>query len=445
MVGRHTRGDGETVERADIRPDIWPGPGPRWLTAALHTAFTLLLVGGVARLLTEGPLTGRTGWVLALFLVFGVLYVAGQTRAPAPAHGGRPTTRHLLWLGAVLAVWLVLLAVEPSATWCTMPLLFTGLHKLPVRLAVPLAAVLVVLVVATELRVASGGFNPNLVLAPVALGAVATAVLVDARRLSAQQRLLIDDLVRTRGELAATERHAGVLAERQRLSAEIHDILAQSLSSQRMLLQAAERHWHTDPDTAHTHMKDAAGTADRALAEVRRFVRDLTPLDLAGSSLVQALRELAEPRRPADGAGPVGVPGVDGVPGPVVEFRLDAEPGAPGAPGPLPGPAETALLRVAQQALANVREHAGARRVVITLTCLEDRITVDIADDGRGFDVSRPPRRGGAGTRGHGLAGMRNRARQAGGTLAVESTPGEGTVVTMSVPLPAHGDGRGTA
>lgn len=409
------------MERADTRPDS----GSRWLTAALHAAFALLLAGGIARVLTHGPHTARTGWVLALFLVFGALYAVGQLRAPAPTDGGRPSARHLLWLGAVLAVWLVLLALEPSATWCTMPLLFTGLHRLPVRLAVPLAAVLVVLVVATELRVATGAFNPNLVLAPVALGTVATAVLVDSRRLAARQRLLIDDLVRTRGELAATERHAGVLAERQRLSAEIHDILAQSLSSQRMLLQAAERHWHSAPDTAYDHMRDAATTADRALAEVRRFVRDLTPLDLAGGSLVQALRGLAEPGRPAD------------APGPVVEFRLDAE---PGAPGPLPGPAETALLRVTQQALANVREHARARRAVVTLTCLEDRITVDIADDGRGFDASGTPRRGRAGTRGHGLAGMRNRARQAGGTLAVESTPGEGTVVTMSVPLGAAGE-----
>ncbi|MDT0611114.1 sensor histidine kinase [Streptomyces lancefieldiae] len=402
------------MERDGTEPD----PDARWLTAALHTAFVLLLGGAIARLLTHGSADGgRTGRVLALFLAFGVLYLFGRLRAPAPLHGERPTVRHLCWLGAVLVLWLVLLALEPSATWCTMPLLFTGLHRLPVRLAVPLAGALVVLVVVSEIRVATGGFNPNLVIAPLALGIVATAVLVHSRRLTARQRLLIDDLVRARGELAATERHAGILAERQRLSAEIHDILAQSLSSQQMLLQAAQRHWHTAPDTAHTHVRDAAATADRALAEVRRFVRDLAPLDLAENSLVQALRDLAER---------------DGAPAPAVEFRLDAEPGLPGA---LPGPVEAALLRVTQQALANAREHAGAGRAVITLTCLEDRITVDIADDGRGFDVRRSPHRGRAADRGHGLALMRMRARQAGGTLTVESASGEGTVVTMSVPL----------
>lgn len=412
--GKVVRGSGDAVEQDGTDPD------ERWLTAALHAAFLLLLGGAVTRLLTHGPAGGfRTAWVLALFLAFGALHLFGRLRAPGPRHGERPSVRHLVWLGAVLALWLVLLALEPSATWCTMPLLFTGLHRLPVRLAVPLAAALVVLVVVSEVRVSTGEFNPNLVIAPVALGTVATAVLVHSRRQTTRQRLLIDDLVRARGELAATERRAGILAERQRLSAEIHDILAQSLSSQQMLLRAAQRHWRTAPDTAHTHVEAAAAASERALAEVRRFVRDLSPLDLAEGSLVQALRGLAEP---------------DGAAGPAVEFRLDA---APGSAGPLPGPVEATLLRVTQQALANAREHAEADRVVVTLTRPEDedRVTVDIADDGRGFDLRRPPPRGrSAGHRGQGLPAMRMRARQAGGELTVESAPQEGTVVTISVP-----------
>ncbi|WP_233521597.1 sensor histidine kinase [Streptomyces triticagri] len=412
-------------DRAAVRDRTAFDPDARWLTAALDAAFVLLLGGAVARLLTHGPADGaHTGWVLALFLLFGAVHLLGRLTAPAPRVGERPTTRHLCWLAAVLGLWLLLLALEPSATWCTMPVLFTGLHRLPVRMAMSLAAGLVLLVVVSEIRISTGEFNPNLVIAPVALAAVATAVLVHLRRLTGRQRGLIDDLVRARGELAATERHAGILAERQRLSAEVHDILAQSLSSQQMLLQAAERHWQTDPDTAHAHVRDAAATADRGLAEVRRFVRDLTPLDLADDSLVQALRALAE----RDDAGP----------GPAVEFRLDAEPGVVGT---LPGPVETALLRVTQQALANAREHAGAARAVVTLTCLEDRTTVDIADDGRGFDLARPVRRGRAAGRGHGLRGMRTRARQAGGTLTVDSAPGEGTVVSMSVPYGAGSAG----
>lgn len=118
-----------------------------------------------------------------------------------------------------------------------------------------------------------------------------------------------------------------------------------------------------------------------------------------------------------------------------MEFRLD------GRLGTLPERAEAALLRIAQGALANVREHAAATRAALTLTCLDDQVSLDIADNGRGFDADRPAAaeagRAGAAAgreRGHGLPAMRVRARQSGGTLTVESTPGEGTVVSAALP-----------
>lgn len=424
--GRRPAAEGEArpgpAPGPDLRtePDARPDPDSWWLAAVLHTAFLVLWGSSLTRFLLRDDDGARTGWVLGLFLAFGALYPLGWRWAPGPSRGGRPTARHLLWLGAVLAVWAALLLVAPSATWCAMPLLFAGLHNLPERTAVPLAAGLTVLVIGSELRATTGDFNPNMVAAPAALAAVATAVLVHIRRQAARQARLIDDLVRTRGELAAAERRAGILAERQRLSAEIHDTLAQNLSSQQMLLQAADRLWRDDPELARGHVRDAAGTAARGLAEARRFVRDLAPLDLADSALVPALRTLAER---------------ESRPGAAVVFRLDGD-----APGPLPAPVEAALLRVAQGALANVREHAAATRAYLTLTCGEEGIAVDVADDGRGFDIRRAARRGAVrtrgarGTRGHGLDAMRLRARQAGGTFDVESAPGEGTVVTVSVP-----------
>ncbi|MEU8828429.1 sensor histidine kinase [Streptomyces sp. NPDC048636] len=384
----------------------------------MDSAFLLLLGSSLVRFLSRDQGQPRTAWVVALFSAFGVLYVLGRLLAPAPRPGARPTARHLVWLGAVCTVWGGLLVLAPSATWCAMPLLFTGLQALPARTAVPLAAALTVLVVASELRVARGGpgghgaLNPNVVVAPLAIATVATAVLVHLRRQAARQRVLIDDLVRTRRELAATERRAGVLAERQRLSTEIHDTLAQGLSSQRMLLQAADRMWSAEPDTARRHVRDAAAIASRNLVEARRFVQDLAPADLTERTLAQALRALAE-RASGEGL--------------TVDFRLD------GAPGPLPERVAAALLRIAQGALANVREHAWATRAALTLTCLDDQISLDIADNGRGFDADRHPAPDG--DRGHGLPAMRVRARQSGGALTVESTPGEGTVVSASVPL----------
>lgn len=388
-------------------------PDERRLAAVVHTAFFLLLCSSFARFLTRDQDGARAGWVVALFAVFALLYVLGYVLAPAPAPGSAPTTRHLVWLGAVSAVWVVLLALAPSATWCAMPLLFAGLYALPPRIAVPLAAVLTTLVVISQVRVSDGTLNPNMVVAPPAIAAVATAVFVQLQRQTARQRVLIDDLVRTRRDLAATERRAGVLAERQRLSTEIHDTLAQGLSSQQMLLQAAERVWETDPDAARAHIGKAVGITSRGLAEARRFVHDLAPADLAGQSLPAALGALAER---------------ESGPGLTIGFRLD------GDPGPLPERIEAALLRIAQGALANVREHAAATRAALTLTCLDDQVSLDVADNGRGFDAaalpSEPDR-----TRGHGLPAMRIRARQSGGTLAVESAPGEGTVVTVAVLL----------
>jgi len=390
-------------------------PDERWLVATVHAAFFLLLGSSFARFLMRDGDGAHTGWIVTLFAAFCLLYVLGRALTPPPRPGSAPTTRHLVWLGTVSAVWAVLVVLAPSATWCAMPLLFVGVHTLPPRIAVPLAAVLTALVVASEIRVAHGTLNPNMVVAPPAVAAVATAVLVHLQRQSVRQRVLIDDLVRTRRDLAATERRAGVLAERQRLSTEIHDTLAQGLSSQRMLLQAAERVWESDPDAARAHLGKAAGITSRGLAEVRRFVHDLAPADLAEHSLPGALAALAER---------------ESGPGLTVEFRLD------GTPGPLPERSEAALLRIAQGALANVREHAAATRAALTLTWLDDQVSLDVADNGRGFDASAaPPTDVSDRARGHGLPAMRIRARQSGGTLTVESTPGEGTVVSAAIPL----------
>ncbi|RFU38418.1 sensor histidine kinase, partial [Actinomadura logoneensis] len=138
----------------------------------------------------------------------------------------------------------------------------------------------------------------------------------------------------------------------------------------------------------------------------RRFVRALAPSDLAAGSLPHALRSLAD----REGA----ALRIEGE-----EYPLTPEEGA-------------ALHRVAQGALANAREHAAAGRVVITLSYLDDQVALDVADDGRGFDPAAP--RPGGPDRGYGLPAMRDRITGVGGTLVVESEPGEGTVVAARLP-----------
>jgi signal transduction histidine kinase len=412
----HVRDDQDADERnPDDRGADERDPDARWLARVMHTAFFLLLGASLARYLLRHPWEFRSPWIIGLSVALAVLYTVG------PVFGPRATPRRLLWLFTVVAVWVVLVVLAPSFAWCAVPLLYTGLRALPTRAAIALVALLTLFVVAAQLRLADGGLDPNLILAPPSVAAVATAVFIHAERLAERRRALIDDLVRTRRELAATERREGTLAERQRLSMEIHDTLAQSLSSQQMLLQAADRTWDTDPPTARGHVRTAESIAERSLAEARRFVHDLAPADLAeGGSLPQALRTLAA----RETTGTL-----------TVRFHLD------GPDVPLPQPAQSALLRIAQGALANVREHADASTATLTLTVLDDQVVLDVADDGRGFDpaAARPGARPGAappnGQRGHGLPAIRARTDQLGGTLTIESAPGEGTVLSAAIPL----------
>ncbi len=381
----------------------------RALTIVMHTAFFVLLAASLARYLARHGGGPHTPWIVALSLLLAVLYVLG------PALGTRPGPRRLVWLALVAAAWALLVVQAPSFAWCAVPLFYTGLRTLPPRAAIPLVALLTALAVAAQLELA-GWPDPNVLVAPPAVAAVAATVYVVMHRQATRQHALIDDLVRTRRELAATERREGTLAERERLAREIHDTLAQGLSSQRMLLQAADRLWDTAPGTAREHVRTAAVIAERSLAEARRFVHDLTPADLAGGGgLPRALRTVAD--RETTGG---------------LTVRVHTE-GAP--PETLPAPVETALLRIAQGALANVREHAGATTATLTLTCLDDQIVLDVMDDGRGFDPAHARHTAGDERRGHGLPAIRARLRQLGGTLTVESAPGRGTVLSAAIPL----------
>ncbi|MFF2196466.1 sensor histidine kinase [Streptomyces sp. NPDC058157] len=393
----------------------------------MHAAFFLLLGASVARFLLRHPGEPRTPWIIALSITLALLYVlgpavGGTTATPPPAQQTptqqtpTPTHRRRLWLGLVVATWVVLVLLAPSFAWCAVPLFFTALRTLPPRAAAALVTVLTVFVVAAQLKL-STAFDPNLLLAPPAIAALATAVFIHMERQAQAQRALIDDLIRTRRELAATERREGTLAERQRLSMEIHDTLAQHLSSQQMLLQAADRTWDTDPATARAHVRTATGIAARGLAEARRLVHDLAPPELDnGTGLTDALRALDA--------------------GPDIEVRFHLE----GTPAPLPDRAESALLRIAQGALANIREHSGARTAALTLSFLGDQVVLDIADDGTGFPTAPTGTPTTTPTdRGHGLPAMRARVRQLGGTLTIESTPGEGTVLSASIPLEPTG------
>jgi signal transduction histidine kinase len=192
---------------------------------------------------------------------------------------------------------------------------------------------------------------------------------------------------------------------------------------------------------ARTRVRAVADGLGTNLAETRRMLRDLTPSDVARTGLDGALRLLCA-RATTDGTaarvrfravgGSVGdhepalEPVLESVFEPVLEPVLDEH-------------AATALFRIAQSSLANVREHARAVHVLVTLRCRPDQVDLEVADDGVGFDPaevlaasSQPgasPRPG----RGFGLPAARARLREYGGDLEVSSAPGQGTVIRATV------------
>lgn len=526
--------------RAYHRQDMTTSPTPAavlgqsgGLLKALHTTFVVLVLASAVRYLTGHGFGDQAPWMIAGALALLATYAAG------PVLPGR------VWLALLVVVWFGLVLLAPSFAWCAVPLSFVALRVLAFWPACAVVAGMVATVVVQWTRMADR-LDPTIVLGPACIAVLAVGAYRALERDAVARQVLLDDLHAAQGDLADAQHQAGALAERARLSREIHDSVAQGLSSINLLLQAAEREWDDRPTAAREHAALAATTARDGLDEVRRVVRDLAPAELAASGLTAsgaAASGLAASATVAPGtaasdtvvsgtaASGATAPGVAGsgaaasdpaasglaasataASGAAASGTVAAETGAsdtvaagaaasgaaaagvaatgtaasgadasgaaasgaaalgtaatgtaasgqpalPGAlrqtcerlaavsdvdvrvqvhgtPVSLGAEVETALLRTARGALANVLEHSAATTAVVTLTYQPDSVVLDVRDDGRGL--------AGRGTtdpdRGRGLAGMRDRLSQLGGTLILESEPGEGTALAASIPLKA--------
>jgi signal transduction histidine kinase len=233
---------------------------------------------------------------------------------------------------------------------------------------------------------------------------------------STERKRLVEQLQATMAEnaglhaqLLVQAREAGVLDERQRMAAEIHDTLGQGLTGIITQLQAARR-----AEDWQRHVDIAVRLARDSLAEARRSVHAVGPGHLATAPLDEALRAV------------------------VTEWgernEVSAEFTVTGTVRPMHPEIEETLLRTAQEALANAAKHASATRVGLTLSYMEDVTTIDVRDDGAGFDLSRAGDGGG-----FGLSSMRRRVDRLAGTLEIESAPGAGTAISASVPAVTRG------
>lgn len=380
---------------------VWVWNVVFYVTLALATAIALWT--GTARafvsaMLGLSALLGAWYWLVLL------------RRSPNPANQARVG---LTFLVGAVALW------YPLAGWHQAYYLvssnFFGMMWafLPFGWAVAGNVVLILLILlrslATTGQPLSSVLGWPLLSGAFGLGwAVLLALWMRSVMLESQKRQqLIEELEATRNSLAQAERQAGVLEERQRLAREIHDTLAQDLSSIVMHLEAADAALPAGAEPAGTHVSRARETARSGLREARRLVLALRPEPLEGASLPEALRRVA-----AHWAEETGVPAAVTV---------------TGEPAALHPEADVTLLRAAQEALTNVHKHARAQRVDLTLSYMGDQVTLDVQDDGAGFDPAAP-------ANGVGLAAMRERAAQLGGTVSVESRPGGGTTVAVSIP-----------
>ncbi|MFI6326269.1 sensor histidine kinase [Nonomuraea sp. NPDC050556] len=376
--------------------DVWARSYPFW-----DAYFGIVLVVTIALVSADGEQPGHVRAVaITLLVLLSVAYALAGRRA---VRGAR-TSRHGYWYGAAMLVLFIPAALMVPATAVALsalaPQAFMSFRP-------PLATSLVVTLFAGPaiLFAVSADVSPVLVACVSVVILSSSALLgVFIDRLGAQnteRARLIAELERTRAELAEVSREAGVLAERERLAGDIHDTLAQGFTGITLLVQAAEAELGES-----RHLTLAVRTAQENLAETRALIAALAPPSLADASLEEALHRLAK------------------------NFETPAKVLVEGTARPLAPATELALLRVAQEGLANVRKHARASAAELALVYTPQSVRLTLTDDGCGFDPE-------AARDGFGLRGMRGRVTRAGGTLSVASEPGAGTALTVELPCSA--------
>ncbi|PWB71446.1 MAG: sensor histidine kinase [Anaerolineales bacterium] len=346
---------------------------------------------------------------------------------------------HFLILSAVLVMWYLPFIATTRERWCIAPrigllyflpgwglwaglialdggsMLLAGMFypliftRFPIHWAIPVAiAQTLGLYLLFILLYPTGNWFIILIitLGLLLAGALIGVFISSLINQSVERQRMLDEFIQTRARVLKMEREAGVLAERQRMAREIHDTLAQHFTSVIMHLAATRL---SEPADLQTHVEQAEQTAREGLDEARRMIWDRKPEQLVEASLVEAIEEVAARWS--------------------VENAVHVDLAVTGTPQPLDPSMDHALLRISQEALHNIKKHARARNVTITLSYMTDALALDVADDGRGFDA-------GMNGRGFGLKSMLGRVEEIGGELTVESEPGVGTKVAVLVPIP---------
>ncbi len=218
----------------------------------------------------------------------------------------------------------------------------------------------------------------------------------------------------TNARLYERSRELSILAERNRLALELHDVVSQKLFSLNLNAEAAAMLIERDPPAARAQIERLQELAREALEELRSLILGLRPPELRRDGLRGTLRKEVEMLRRVHGT----------------EIELDVD-DAPEADDRLPvdGTRDLAILRIANEALHNALRHAGAGHVAVLLSDGGGTLVLEVSDDGVGFEPGRAELR----SRHLGLTSMEERARELGGQLQISSAPGAGTMVRLEL------------
>ena len=236
-------------------------------------------------------------------------------------------------------------------------------------------------------------------------GVAALAALAGAWAIALRRRVVAQtEIIRQKIE------RESVLGERERIARELHDTLDQELMGVNMLIEEATTHLPGDTARSAQTLSLAHRMLRHCRAESRSSIRDLRSMTLENLGLSAALEELLRPVATMNGAA----------------FSVTTE----GDARKLPISTETAVLRIAHEAVANAARHSGAAHIAVTLKYEPARVRLDVRDDGGGFEPAAPHSPG----EHFGLLGMDERANKIGGELRIDSTPGSGTTVSVHIP-----------
>ncbi|MGO2150789.1 MAG: sensor histidine kinase [Microbacterium gubbeenense] len=403
------------LKRTDPPGSAVAGATVRAMEIGQHAIALVLIAIGVIRAAGDGV-------ALPAAIISGVAILAWHTAGTILPSKNRARRAVVWWLIGFAVIWIAAVAVSAEFIWLAFLLWLLAGHLLTLRWGLVFAVVvLAVVVVAPILH--HGATSYANVFGPLIGGIFAFGIsrgYLQLLRDGAERERLVASLSRAQremaelqDELARAQRQSGATAERTRISRDIHDTVAQALSSIRLLAHAGAA--RSEDEGAARTLEQVESLAGDSLADVRRIVAALAPAELEDDALAAALGRMLD--RARDEAG--------------LAAELHVDQSLP----MLPTEVEVALLRTAQSALANVRLHAQATRVVMSLIDAEDSVRLDITDDGVGFDMAEWERAPDAASASYGLRFMRSRLRELGGGLDIESAPGEGTAVSVHLPL----------